>query len=156
MLRRLHILDWPFFGRSRWASSPVPAQPVIDEFVSGAQVFAKKDCALLVVKFNVRLRYASHFPSDKGDELRISLHMIDRPAPGLTRLSRREGVRVDNAKLAGIRTVTVDLDQSIATRIADSIRPSSRLFGHSKQKLRKHSGRDFAKGLAGVMQVAGR
>ena len=93
--------------------SPVPAQPVIDEFVSGAQVFTKNDCTLLVVKFNVRLRYASHFPLNKGDELRISLLMIDHTVQGLTRLSRREGVRVDNAKLAGIRAATLDLDQSI-------------------------------------------
>ena len=112
MLRRLRnglALLWAL----ALGSSPVLAQPVIDEFISGAHVVAKNDCALLVVKFNVRLRYASHFPADKGDELRISLLMIDRPAPGLTRLSRREGVRVDNAKLAGIRSATVDLDQSI-------------------------------------------
>ena len=110
MIRRLHYgaaLIWAF----ALGLGPVPAQPVVDEFVYGAQVFAKKDCALLVVKFHVRMRYASHFPLDKGDELRISLQPIDRPA-GLARLVRREGVRVDNAKLAGIRAVTLDLDQS--------------------------------------------
>lgn len=90
----------------------VPAQPVIDEFIFGAQAFAKKECAALLVKFNVRVRYTSHFPLDKGDDLRISLRLIDPPA-GLPRLSPREGVRVAHAKLAGIRAVTLDLDRSI-------------------------------------------
>jgi hypothetical protein len=110
MIRRLHqgaALIWAF----ALGLGPAPAQPVVDEYVYGAQVFAKKNCALLVVKFHVRMRYASHFPLDKGDELRIQLQPIDRPT-GLARLTRREGVRVDNAKLAGIRAVTLDLDRS--------------------------------------------
>ena len=94
-------------------TTSVHAQPVIDEFVYGAQVFAQKECAVLVVKFNVRVRYASHFPPDKGQELRISLRLIDGPR-GQPRLSPREGVRVANAQLAGIRSVVLDLDQSIA------------------------------------------
>ena len=92
--------------------SSVPAQPVIDQFVSGAQVVTKKDCALLIVNFNVRFRYAGHVPSDKGDELLITLQPIDRDAARGPRLSPREGVRVDNAQLAGIRAVALDLDQS--------------------------------------------
>jgi TolA-binding protein len=112
MFRRLKY-GFVFLSAVMLAASPAPAQPVIDELVSGAQVIAQKNCALLVVKFNVRLRYTSHFPLDKGDELRISLQLIDRPAVRLPRLSPREGVRVANANLAGIRSVAVDLDQSI-------------------------------------------
>lgn len=93
-------------------TSPVAAQPVIDEFVSGAQVIGKNNCALLVVNFHVRIRYAGHFPIDKGDELRISLQTIDRDGVGISRFTRREGVRVNDAKLAGIRAVVLDLDQS--------------------------------------------
>jgi hypothetical protein len=88
------------------------AQPVIDQFVAGAQVVAKKECALLTVNFNTRLQYAGHVPSDKGDELRVTLTLIDREALTARRLSPREGVRVDNAQLAGIRAVTLDLDRA--------------------------------------------
>ena len=92
--------------------SPTLAQPVIDEFVSGAQVVTKKNCAFLIVNFHVRVRYAGHFPIEKGNELRISLQMIDRDVAGFTRLARREGVRVGNANFAGIKAVALDLDQS--------------------------------------------
>ncbi len=110
MLRRSH-----YWLALLWVMAlgvgPALAQPVIDQFVAGAQVIAKKECALLVVNFNVRLRYASHFPQNSGDELRISLSLIDLPVTE-QRIFRREGVQVINGKLAGIRSAAVDLDQS--------------------------------------------
>ena len=57
--------------------TPAPAQPVIDEFVSGAQVITKKDCALLIVNNNNWTRYAGHFPVDKGDEPRIGVRPMN-------------------------------------------------------------------------------
>ena len=110
MLRRSH-----YWLALLWVMAlglgPAMAQPVIDQFIAGAQVIAKKECALLVVNFNVRLRYASHFPQNNGDELRISLSLIDLPVTE-QRIFRREGVQVINGKLAGIRSAAVDLDQS--------------------------------------------
>jgi hypothetical protein len=112
MMNRLRHLLIVLLCASITSANPLRAQPVIDEFVAGARVFAKKECAVLVVKFNVRVRYASHFPQDKGDELRVSLNLIDRPV-GLPRLSPREGVRVVDAQLAGIRNVVLDLDRAL-------------------------------------------
>ncbi len=110
MLRRSH--DWlALLWVLAVGVGPAAAQPVIDQFVAGAQVIAKKECALLVVNFNVRLRYASHFPQNSGDELRISLSLIDLPVTE-QRIFRREGVQVVNGNLAGIRSAAVDLDQS--------------------------------------------
>jgi tetratricopeptide (TPR) repeat protein len=88
------------------------AEPVIDEFVSGARVSAANGCAMLRVHFNVRVRYVGHFPQDHGDELRITLQPIDPTLLGQLKLIRREGVIVDDAAAAGIRGVTLDLDDA--------------------------------------------
>jgi hypothetical protein len=88
------------------------AQPVIDQFVSNAELVTVKDCSLLRVNFNVRVRYAGHFPPDRGNQLRISLKLIDRDSVDDGRIFRREGVRVTNAATAGIQSVVLDLDQS--------------------------------------------
>ncbi len=93
------------------AVDTVMAQPVIDEFVSSAQVTSTKDCSWLRINFHVRVRYAGHVPLDRGDELRIALQLIDRDPGGQLRMIRREGVRVANSGQAGIRAVTLDLDQ---------------------------------------------
>jgi hypothetical protein len=93
------------------AAGSASAQPVIDEFVSGAHVNATKECALLKVNFHVRVRYAGHFPLDQGDELRISLKVIEPEFNKRLRMVKREGVRVDRADLAGVQAVTLDLDQ---------------------------------------------
>ena len=88
------------------------AQPVIDQFVSNAELVTTKDCSLLRVNFHVRVRYTGHFPPDRGNQLRISLQLIDRDSVDDGRIFRREGVRVDNAAAAGIQSVALDLDQS--------------------------------------------
>ena len=36
-----------------------------------------KSCAILKVNFNIRVRYAGHFPLDHGDELKISVQAVD-------------------------------------------------------------------------------
>ncbi len=89
------------------------AEPVIDELVAGARVSAAKDCALIRVQFHLRVRYVGHFPQDRGDELRISLQPIDPTHTDQLRLIRREAVAIDNAGLAGITAVTLDIDRAI-------------------------------------------
>jgi TolA-binding protein len=89
------------------------AQPVTDQFVSNASVTATKDCSLLRINFNVRVRYTGHAPQDRGDQLRISLQLIDGNTSGDGRLTPREGVRVANADAAGIQSVVLALDESI-------------------------------------------
>ena len=60
------------------ALRPASAQPVVDRALASAQVAVQGDCAILKVNFNIRIRYASHFPLDHGEELRISVNPIDR------------------------------------------------------------------------------
>ncbi len=91
---------------------PGAAQPVTDQFVAGASVTTRKDCALLEVRFNIRLRYSGHVPIESGDELRISFGLVDHITTDLIRLSRREGVRVANAEQAAIMSVSLALDQA--------------------------------------------
>lgn len=84
------------------------AQPVIDAVLSDAQLLVRKDCEILKVNFNVRIRYAHHFPIDFGNDLRISLNAIDRDQLVSMQLLKREAVRVpynNNAKLAPLLTI---------------------------------------------------
>src|SRR5581483_11065613 len=48
------------------------AEPVVDQALADAQMVVQKGCAILKVNFNIRIRYASHFPLERGDELRIT------------------------------------------------------------------------------------
>ena len=65
-------------GVTLFALRPASAQPVVDQALSDAQVAVEKGCTILKVTFNIRIRYASHFPLDRGDELRITVNPIDR------------------------------------------------------------------------------
>ena len=89
---------------------PVSAQPVLDKIVAAAQVVVQKGCAILKVNFNVRIRYASHFPLERGDELRITLNPIDRNQSAALGLlpSRPEAVTVPDDKLAGIKAIELE------------------------------------------------
>ena len=91
------------------------AQPVIDQFVSGADVTTIKNCNVLRVSFHVRVRYLGHVPQDSGDQIRISLALVDGPgAAGDGRLSRREGVRVNypGPGSTGIQQIILNLDEA--------------------------------------------
>ena len=88
------------------------AQPVIDQFVSSAGLTTAGNCSLLRINFHVRVRYTGHFPPDRGNQLRISLQLIDRDAGIDGRLTRREGVRIDNPGAAEIQSVSLALDES--------------------------------------------
>jgi hypothetical protein len=105
-------LAWFLALATMLAAVSACAEPVIDEFVSGARVSAANGCALLKVYFHVRVRYVGHFPQDYGDELRITVQPIDPSILSQLRLMRREGVVVDDSALAGIRAVTLDLDDA--------------------------------------------
>jgi hypothetical protein len=96
------------------AGSPV-AQPVTDQFAAGAQVLTNQNCALLQVRFNVRVRYAGHFPQTSSDDLKITLQVIDRglesEAADLPPI-RHEGINIDNPDFPEIRSATLDRDLS--------------------------------------------
>ncbi|MDE2364588.1 MAG: hypothetical protein KGM42_18065 [Hyphomicrobiales bacterium] len=94
------------------ATSPraVLAQPVLDRFVSDAQVVASRGCATMTVVFNVRVRYGGHFPLERSDDLRISLQPVDREALEPIRAIHREGVNVVDGASTGVRNVFVETD----------------------------------------------
>lgn len=93
-------------------SDGTQAQPVIDQFVSTADVVTAGNCSMLRVNFHVRVAYLGHFPQDRGDQLRVSLRLVDGPAGIGGRLSRREGIRLDNPAVAGIQSAFVGLDEA--------------------------------------------
>jgi hypothetical protein len=90
-----------------FALRPASAQPVVDRALATAQVAIQGACAILKVDFNIRIRYASHFPLDRGEELRITVNPVDRnQAADLALLtSWREAVAVPDGTLAGIKAI---------------------------------------------------
>ena len=90
------------------ASLSVPAvraEPALDRVLSGVQVTNGKNCTLLNIGFNLRVRYVSHFPQGKGQELRIMLRPIDGQQAAAEILTRRESVRAPEIKRAAIRAI---------------------------------------------------
>ena len=87
------------------------AQPVIDLALSDAQLASRPGCAILKINFNIRIRYASHFPIAQGQELRITLNPIDRDQAIALRLLKREAIRVPDNKLAAIRAIDFETRQ---------------------------------------------
>ncbi len=88
------------------------AQPVTDQFVANANATTIGNCSLLRINFHVRVRYTGHFPLDHGNQLSVSLDLVDREAKLMRRLVRREGVLVQNVQGSGIQDVYLALDQA--------------------------------------------
>ena len=87
---------------------PASAQPVIDQGLADAQLAIQKGCAILKVNFNFRIRYASHFPLDRGDELWIRVKAIDRIQAAALLMLNREAATVPDGKLHGIKAITFE------------------------------------------------
>ncbi len=88
---------------------PVAAEPVLDRSLSGAQLVSQKGCAILKISFNFRVRYSSHFPIGRGEELRIRLRPIDPGQAAAEIISQRESLRAPDSKLARIRSIEFDV-----------------------------------------------
>ncbi len=103
-------------GTLLWAVPPANsawAQPVLDAALSDAQLaVTKKSCEVLKVNFNIRIRYASHFPLDRGEELRITINPIDRDQAVALQLLKREAVRPPDSKLVGIKAIDFETRQA--------------------------------------------
>ena len=102
------LLSLVFAGTSLLASQSASAQPVVDQALSDAQVAVEKGCVILKVTFNIRIRYASHFPLDRGDELRITVNPIDRNQAAALLGLRREAATVPNGKQNGIKAIDLE------------------------------------------------
>jgi hypothetical protein len=114
------------------ASGGALAQPVLDLVPSDTQLLTKKGCAILKVNFNIRIRYAHHFPLDRGSELRITVNAVDRDQAIAMQMAKREAVRPPDSKLAGIKAIDfetrqptgpvlrIQFDHPVAYRVAQS------------------------------------
>jgi len=86
-------------------AAPVRAEPVVDRILSGAQISDKNGCAQLRIEFNIRVRYISHFPIDRGDQLSIKFAAIDMAQAEQELLTRREAIPAPGNKIAAIRSI---------------------------------------------------
>jgi len=102
------LLALALAGSTLVALRPASAQPVTDQALQDAQLAVQKGCAILKVNFNFRIRYASHFPLDHGDELRITINPIDRNQAAALVTLRREAATVPDGKLHGIKAITFE------------------------------------------------
>src|SRR5579864_2941944 len=106
------------------------AEPVVDQALADAQMVVQKGCAILKVNFNIRIRYASHFPLDHGDELRITVNPIDRKEATALLGLKREAATVPADKRAGVNSIVletanptgpvlrINFDRPVAYRVA--------------------------------------
>jgi hypothetical protein len=109
---RCRFVAFVLAGSALFVLRPSFAQPVLDRTLADAQVAVQNGCAILKVNFNIRIRYASHFPLERGNELRITVNPIDRnQAAALAMLKLRpEAATVPDGKLAGIKAIDLETD----------------------------------------------
>ena len=84
------------------------AEPAVDRILSGAQITEKAGCAVLRIDFNIRIRYLSHFPIDRGDQLSIKFAAIDQAQANAALLTNREAIPAPGNKIAAIRSIEFD------------------------------------------------
>ena len=93
------------------------AEPVLDRILSGAQVTDKSGCALLRIDFNIRIRYLSHFPVERGDQLSIKFAAIDRAQAKQALLTAREAIPAPASTIAAIRSIEFDATSTSAPEL---------------------------------------
>ncbi len=92
------------------AAGPARAEPVVDQALSQLQVVEIDGCSLLRIDFNLRIRYAGHFPTTTGRELRVTVQPVDSAEAQLLRALRREALRAP-AGPARIKSIDLESDQ---------------------------------------------
>lgn len=88
-----------------FAARPARAEPALDRVLSGVNVSGTNRCTQLDIGFNLHVRYVSHFPAGRGEELRIMLRPIDSPQAAAEILTRREALRPPEIGNAAIRAI---------------------------------------------------
>ncbi len=88
------------------------AEPVLDRALSGLRIITTTSCVVMKVEFNFRVRYVSHFPLRKSDELRVSIRPIDPAQAAALALIRREALRPPRNARAAIRAIDFEADQA--------------------------------------------
>ena len=85
------------------------AEPVLDRALSGASVIEERNCSIVRVGFNFRVRYQNHFPSTNGRELRIIVRPIDRNVAAAEIRVKREAVRPPKSRQATIEAIDLEV-----------------------------------------------
>ena len=93
----------------------VSAQPMIDAALSDAQLVSRPGCAILKINFNIRIRYAHHFPVDFGSDLNVTINAVDRDQFVALQLLKREATRVPHGKTAFIKAIDFETRQAIGS-----------------------------------------
>jgi Outer membrane lipoprotein len=84
---------------------PARAEPVTNRILAGHQMTTKDGCSFLKINFNIRIRYISHFPTDRGDELRVTIRPIDPALSAIDTLTRRESLRAPDSKASPVKAI---------------------------------------------------
>lgn len=92
-----------------FAQLPAQAEPALDRVLSSVQVSNQAKCTALNISFNLRVRYMSHFPISKGQELRIQLRPLDAGRAAAEIITRREALRAPQTKFARIRAIDFEV-----------------------------------------------
>lgn len=93
------------------ASAHSHAEPVVDRALSQVHVVQRDACSLLRIDFNLRVRYAGHFPSGSGSELRVTVQAIDTSEAQLLKALRREALRAPLSPQAHVKAIDLESDQ---------------------------------------------
>lgn len=88
-----------------WQTLAVHAEPVLDRALSGLRVVERKGCTIVKIDFNLRVRYASHFPVERGTELRVAVRSVDPGQATALAILKREALRPPQSSPAGITAI---------------------------------------------------
>jgi hypothetical protein len=86
------------------------APPVRDKVLQDVNVVRDDGNVYLEVLFSFPLRYRSHFPADRGDELRVRLQLVRVPVSDLDAVPRRESVVPHDADAVAVDEVMYEGD----------------------------------------------
>jgi hypothetical protein len=89
---------------------PAAAQPITERILAGAVIAEEADCGHLTVRFNLPVRYLSHFPYDTGQELCIRVRPLAFGANEKTFRFQRESLRPPDSERAAIARIEFDGD----------------------------------------------
>ncbi len=91
-----------------FASVPVKAEPVTDRVLSHYQLATNKNCMILKINFNIRIRYISHFPVHRGDQLSIIVRPIDAQFASAESVTPRESLRPPSNNAAALTSIAFE------------------------------------------------
>lgn len=86
------------------------APPVRDKVLQEVDLVQHDGEIVIEVLFSFPMRYRSHFPADKGDELRIRMFPVRVPSSDLDAVPRRESVIPEYAGAAAVDEVIYEGD----------------------------------------------